>query len=236
VVLALSWGGATIGFEIAQALGAPLDVVLAREIGVPWQPELALGAVTDGANPDSFIDRALATRLDVSENYIRTETERQLQEFERRRNSYCAARPPTEIAGRRAIVVDDGIATGATMRVAACFRIAASSPGRGSPIDPGFTGRARRFATMIPPVSQIGNAENSHRRNDRQVAPVPARNDLAGDGDGEHCGERQIGRDGKPCPHQCRDQTGYTSEQPHAPSRASGKSRMGAAWSSSGSR
>jgi putative phosphoribosyl transferase len=138
-------GGVTIGFEIAQALGAPLDIVLAREIGVPWRPELALGAVTDGAAPDSFIDRALATRLDVSENHIRTETERQLQEIERRRNSYCAARPPTEIAGFTAIVVYDGIATGATMRVAACCRIAASSPGRGTPIDPGFTGRARRF-------------------------------------------------------------------------------------------
>jgi len=118
VVLALPRGGVAIGFEIAQALDAPLDIVLVRKIGVPWQPELALGAVTDGAAPDSFIDRTFATRLDISENYIRTETERQLQEIERRRNSYCADRPPIEIAGRMAIVADDGIATGATMRVA----------------------------------------------------------------------------------------------------------------------
>jgi putative phosphoribosyl transferase len=118
VVLALPRGGVAVGFEIAQALDAPLDIVLVRKIGVPWQPELALGAVADGAAPDTFIDWDLAERLDIPENYIKTETERQLQEIERRRNSYCAGRPPAEIAGRTAIVVDDGIATGATMQVA----------------------------------------------------------------------------------------------------------------------
>jgi predicted phosphoribosyltransferase len=115
VVLALPRGGVAIGFEIARALDAPLDTVLVHKIGVPWQPELALGAVTDGAASSSFIDQALATRLDICEDYVRTETERQLQEIERRRNSYCADRPPIEIAGRTAIVADDGIATGATM-------------------------------------------------------------------------------------------------------------------------
>jgi putative phosphoribosyl transferase len=118
VVLALPRGGVAIGFEIAEALAAPLDVVLVRKIGVPWQPELALGAVTDGAAADIFVDRDLAARLDIPEDYIESETGRQLQEIERRRNSYCAGRPPVEIAGGTAIVVDDGIATGATMRVA----------------------------------------------------------------------------------------------------------------------
>jgi putative phosphoribosyl transferase len=118
VVLALPRGGVAIGFEIAQILDAPLDVVLVRKIGVPWQPELALGAVTDGATPETFIDRELATSLEIPEDYIKTETTQQLQEIERRRKSYCADRPPIEIAGRAAIVVDDGIATGATMRVA----------------------------------------------------------------------------------------------------------------------
>jgi putative phosphoribosyl transferase len=118
VVLALPRGGVAIGFEIAQALDAPLDVVLVRKIGVPWQPELALGAVTDGTAPDSFIDRDLAARLDIPVDYLRAETQQQLQEIERRRKSYCAGRLPVEIAGRTAIVVDDGIATGATMRVA----------------------------------------------------------------------------------------------------------------------
>ena len=118
VVLALPRGGVAVGFEIAQALGAPLDIVLVRKIGVPWQPELALGAVTDGGSPETFIDEDLAKALDIPESYVQEETTRQLEEIERRRRSYCAGRPPIAITGRAAIVVDDGIATGATMRVA----------------------------------------------------------------------------------------------------------------------
>ena len=118
VVLALPRGGVAVGFEIARALDAPLDIVLVRKIGVPWQPELALGAVTDGASPEIFIDRGLATSLDVPDSYIKEEIARQLEEIERRRKSYCEGRPALEVAGRTAIVVDDGIATGATMRVA----------------------------------------------------------------------------------------------------------------------
>jgi putative phosphoribosyl transferase len=118
VVLALPRGGVAVGFEIARALAAPLDVLLVRKIGIPWQPELALGAVTDGAVPDIFIDLDLAARLDVPESYIADETQRALGEIERRRDAYCAGRPPVAIAGQTAIVVDDGIATGATMRVA----------------------------------------------------------------------------------------------------------------------
>ena len=118
VVLALPRGGVAIGFEIAQALGAQLDIVLVRKIGVPWQPELALGAVTDGPSPETFIDEDLARALDIPESYAQEETARQLREIERRRATYCAGRPPADVAGRTAIVVDDGIATGATMRVA----------------------------------------------------------------------------------------------------------------------
>jgi putative phosphoribosyl transferase len=118
VVLGLPRGGVAVGFEIARALDAPLDIVLVRKIGVPWQPELALGAITDGDSPEIFIDRDLATSLGISVSYIREETARQLEEIERRRKSYCEGRPAVEIAGRTAIVVDDGIATGATMRVA----------------------------------------------------------------------------------------------------------------------
>jgi putative phosphoribosyl transferase len=117
-VLALPRGGVAIGFEIAEALAAPLDIVLVRKIGVPWQPELAAGAVTDGATPETFIDRNLAATLDIPESYLQEEIERQLAEIERRRGIYCAGRPQPEISGHTAIVVDDGIATGATMRVA----------------------------------------------------------------------------------------------------------------------
>jgi putative phosphoribosyl transferase len=118
LVLALPRGGVAVGFEIARALDAPLDIVLVRKIGAPWQPELALGAVTDGASHETFIDRDLVTSLNVSDVYIKEETARQLGEIERRRKSYCEGRPALEVVGRTAIVVDDGIATGATMRVA----------------------------------------------------------------------------------------------------------------------
>ena len=117
-ILALPRGGVAIGFEIAQALDAPLDIVLVRKIGVPWQPELAVGAVTDGAAPETFIDQGLAANLNIPESYLQEEAARQLVEIERRREAYCAGRPRLEIGGRTAIVVDDGIATGATMRVA----------------------------------------------------------------------------------------------------------------------
>ena len=118
IVLALPRGGVAVGFEVARALDAPLDIVLVRKIGVPWQPEFALGAVTDGASHETFIDRDLATSVDVPESYINEESARQLEEIERRRKLYCEGLPALEVAGRTAIVVDDGIATGATMRVA----------------------------------------------------------------------------------------------------------------------
>lgn len=118
VVLCLPRGGVPVGFEIARALDAPLDLVLVRKIGVPWQPELALGAVTDGGDPEVFIDRRLAVELAIAEEYIRAETSRQIDEIERRRRVYGTGHEPLEVAGRTAIVVDDGIATGATMRVA----------------------------------------------------------------------------------------------------------------------
>ena len=120
VVLALPRGGVAIGYEIARLLGAPLDIVLVRKIGVPWQPELALGALADcgGGTPEIFIDERMAKALAIPQDYVRDETARQLAELERRRAIYCAGRPPVEITGRTAIVVDDGIATGATMRVA----------------------------------------------------------------------------------------------------------------------
>src|SRR5216683_1256847 len=118
IVLALPRGGVAIGAEIARLLGAPLDIVLVRKIGVPWQRELALGAVADGGTPEIFIDERMAESLAVPGDYVREEPTRQLAELERRRQTYCADRPPVDLGGRTAIVVDDGIATGATMRVA----------------------------------------------------------------------------------------------------------------------
>ena len=120
LVLALPRGGVPVGFEIAERLDAPLDIVLVRKIGVPWQPELALGAVVDGADPQVLINDDLAAELAIDENYITSETARQLQEIERRRKIYLGDRASIPLAGRTVIIVDDGIATGSTVRAALC--------------------------------------------------------------------------------------------------------------------
>jgi putative phosphoribosyl transferase len=118
VVLALPRGGVPVGFEIAERLEAPLEIVLVRKIGVPWQPELALGAVVDGTDPQVIINEDLAAELAIDESYITAETARQLKEIERRRQIYLGDRPSVPLAGRTVIIVDDGIATGSTVRAA----------------------------------------------------------------------------------------------------------------------
>jgi len=118
VVLALPRGGVPVGFEVAEGLDAPLDMVLVRKIGVPWQPELALGAVVNGADPQVIINDILAAELAIDQDYITNETARQLEEIERRRKVYLGDRTPVPLAGRTIIVVDDGIATGSTVRTA----------------------------------------------------------------------------------------------------------------------
>ena len=117
-MLALPRGGMPVGFEVAQELDAPLDVLLVRKIGVPWQPELALGAVVDGADPQVLINEGLASELAIERSYIASETARQLSEIERRRRIYLGDRPPPALSGRTIIIVDDGIATGSTARAA----------------------------------------------------------------------------------------------------------------------
>ena len=118
LVLALPRGGVPIGFEIARELDTPLDILLVRKIGVPWQPELALGAIVDGANPQVLINDDLARELAIEKSYITSETTRQLSEIERRRRIYLGDKPPPALADRTIIIVDDGIATGSTMRAA----------------------------------------------------------------------------------------------------------------------
>jgi putative phosphoribosyl transferase len=118
VVLGLARGGIAIGFEIAVELLAPLEFVLVRKIGVPWQRELAAGAIVDGSTPEQFIDESLVSLLAIPRSYLEAEVERERQEIERRRRIYAGGRAPVEIKDRTAIVVDDGIATGSSMRVA----------------------------------------------------------------------------------------------------------------------
>ncbi|HVY14121.1 MAG TPA: phosphoribosyltransferase [Rhodopila sp.] len=118
VVLALPRGGVPVGFELARVLRAPLDLVLVRKIGVPGQEELAIGAVADGAAPELVRDERLIHQLGVTQEYLDAATAAGLREIERRRQAYLGDRPSTDITGRTAILVDDGIATGATMLAA----------------------------------------------------------------------------------------------------------------------
>jgi putative phosphoribosyl transferase len=118
VVLALPRGGVPIGFEIARALHCPLDVVLVRKLGAPGQPELACGAVVGGAVTEMILNEDVVRGFGIDEAFIARERARALAEIDRRRALYSAEWPPVEIAGRTAILVDDGIATGASMRAA----------------------------------------------------------------------------------------------------------------------
>jgi len=112
IVLGIPRGGVVVGHEIAKALDAPLDVYITRKIGAPHNPELAIGAVaSDGT---LLIDHQLVRRLGVSQDYVDQESERQKQEITRRVAEYRGDRPGLELAGKAVILVDDGVATGAT--------------------------------------------------------------------------------------------------------------------------
>lgn len=118
LVLALPRGGVPVAYEVANQLDADLDLLLVRKIGAPHHPEFGIGAVIDGDNPQILINRDVADQLRVPSGYIHNEAHRQLREIERRRERYFGGRRPIPITGRTVIVVDDGIATGSTIRAA----------------------------------------------------------------------------------------------------------------------
>jgi putative phosphoribosyl transferase len=118
VVLALPRGGVPVAAEIARRLGAPLDLLLVRKIGAPWQSELALAAVVEGDPPELVIDEEVQRIARVDLREIERAKDKALREIARRRQSYLAGRAVLPLAGRTAIVVDDGIATGTTVRAA----------------------------------------------------------------------------------------------------------------------
>lgn len=111
VVLAIPRGGVVVGEAVARALEVPLDVVVPRKVGAPGNPELGIGAIAPGVR---VLDRRSIERLRVSPEYLEREIAHQEHEIERRERIYRAGRPPTELAGAVAVVVDDGIATGGT--------------------------------------------------------------------------------------------------------------------------
>lgn len=118
MVFSLVRGGVPVGHEVAKALGAPLDIVLVRKIGVPDNPELAAGAVVDGDEPEFVLNNEIVEALGLAQADIDRAAERELREIERRRTLYLGGRQRESVEGKSVIVVDDGIATGATTRAA----------------------------------------------------------------------------------------------------------------------
>lgn len=116
IVLALPRGGVPVAYEVAQALGAPLDVFVVRKLGVPWHRELAMGAIASGGV--RVLNADVVDSLRISEEEIRTVIEGELRELVRREAAYRGNRPAPAVRGKTVILVDDGLATGSTMRAA----------------------------------------------------------------------------------------------------------------------
>ena len=116
IVLALPRGGVPVGYEVASALGLPLDVLVVRKLGMPSQPELAMGAVASGGA--IVLNEDVVRYLPRGSNAVEQVKARELQELARREQSYRGHRPALQMRGRTGILVDDGLATGATMEAA----------------------------------------------------------------------------------------------------------------------
>jgi putative phosphoribosyl transferase len=117
VVLALPRGGVPVGYEVAKELGAPLDVFLVRKLGVPGHEELAMGAIASGGV--LVLDESVVRWLDINEGQIQKTLARELDELRRREAAYREGRPLPDLKGKTVILVDDGLATGASMKAAA---------------------------------------------------------------------------------------------------------------------
>jgi len=115
-VLALPRGGVPVGFAIAKQLHLPLDVLIVRKLGVPEQPELAMGAIAAGVR---ILDESIITEIGISDSEIDEVAEQEEAEIRRREELYRSGRGPLDLAGRSVILVDDGLATGSTMSAAA---------------------------------------------------------------------------------------------------------------------
>jgi predicted phosphoribosyltransferase len=116
VVLALPRGGVPVGYEVAQAVKAPLDVFVLRKLGVPGYNELAMGAIATGGI--RILNQSVVDYLDISDKVIDLVASREQRELERRERLYRGTRPALDVRGRTVIIVDDGMATGASMRAA----------------------------------------------------------------------------------------------------------------------
>ncbi|WP_353476440.1 erythromycin esterase family protein (plasmid) [Salipiger sp. H15] len=157
VVYALPRGGVPVALEVARALRAPLDLIFVRKIGAPGAPEVALGAIVDGETPQTVINEDVLRSSGGDTSYLERARARELQELERRRTRYLGDRRQVSPKGRTAVIVDDGLATGATMKAAiiAMRRQGASSICVAVPVAPArvaeeFAGLADRVVCLIP--------------------------------------------------------------------------------------
>lgn len=118
VILAFPRGGVPVAEVISNATGAPLDIIYVRKVGLPGQPELAIAAVSNGDEPIVEINEDVARRAGLEKGAIHRLAQTELDEIERRRKLYGVSHSPVSVKGKTVVVVDDGIATGATMRAA----------------------------------------------------------------------------------------------------------------------
>jgi putative phosphoribosyl transferase len=118
LVLALPRGGVPVAAEIADTLQAPLDLVIVRKVGAPGNPELAVAAIVDGDPPDVVLNREIVEAYGLNDADLRALVSRERPELERRRHAYTSGRKRHSVAGKTIILVDDGAATGTTMKVA----------------------------------------------------------------------------------------------------------------------
>lgn len=116
LVLSLPRGGVPVAYEVARTLNAPLDICIVRKLGLPGQEELALGAIASGGVRELNLD--IVRTLNIPDEVINLVAKRELQELQRREKLYRGDRPPPEVRDRRIILIDDGLATGASMRAA----------------------------------------------------------------------------------------------------------------------
>jgi predicted phosphoribosyltransferase len=155
VVLGLVRGGVPVAFEVARTSNLPLDILVVRKLGVPGEEELAMGAIASGGG--IVLNEHIVRSWHVSEKKLEHVIERERQEMERREALYRKGRPAVEIAGRAVVLVDDGLATGASMRAA----IRAVS------------GRARRVIVAVPVGAKSTCEELAHEVDKVVCALVP---------------------------------------------------------------
>lgn len=185
VILGLPRGGVPIAYEVARALQAPLDVIVVRKLGVPWLPELAMGAIGEGGS--RVVDRGLLQHERITDDLLAEVEQRESAELLRRAQTYRAGRDPVSIEGRTVVVIDDGIATGATAR-AACLVVKQRGAARvvlATPVlPPELIGALGRVADELiwlcapEPMVAVGNwYEDFEQLTDAEVVDLLARAD-----------------------------------------------------------